>query len=414
MIKEKYSIKSKTVTLSVTNGAISAIQKSNTTKTGLRLYDNGCIGIAGAIGSYDEQRLTSHAEQMLKFKIPYDCSPAKDIKRGIDLTGRFSLSDEDFLSKSEELLSKLTREFPQFMFSHKIVFADTETSLENDCGADLSFKDKMVQVGLLIKHKKSKDLMDSMGIEIARGFDIDAVFKSVTETCACFEEKVGLPEEKMPVVLLQSPEILLVKFFSDLNGRVMGTGASMFSEKLGQKLFSDDFSLRIERFPAENYHNFFDAEGAVLENDSFTLIENGIFKSPFSAKKVAKEYGYDVTCSAAADYDSVPDTSFEGIKVQSSGKTIKELLNGRKAIYVVMAGGGDFTAQGEYASPIQSAFLFDGQNLLGRLPQLSMRSNIYDMFGKDFIGASTDGNSPGSPFKYLAIDMNVSKIGDWL
>ena len=414
MIKEKYSIKLKTVTLSVTNTEVSAIQKSNTTKTGLRLYDNGCIGVAGAIGAYDEARLSGHAKQMLKFKVPYDCSPAKDIKRSLDLTDRFSLSDEDFVSKSEELLSMLAGKFPQFSFSHKIIYVESELALSNDCGADLVCRDKMVQAGLVIKHKKSKNLMDSTGVELARGFDVDAAFKAITETCGCFEEKIELPAEKMPVVMLHGPEILLVKFMTDLNGRAMGTGASMFNGKIGQKLFSDDFSLRVDRSTHETYNSFFDAEGAVLENDAFTLIENGIIKSPFSSGKIAKEYGYAVTGSAAGEYDSVPDTSYEGIKVKTSGKTIKELLNGRKAIYVVIAGGGDFTAQGEYASPVQAAFLFDGQNLLGRLPQLAIRSNIYDMFGKDFIGASSDGNSPGSPFKYLAIDMNVSKIGDWM
>ena len=32
--------------------------------------------------------------------------------------------------------------------------------------------------------------------------------------------------------------------------------------------------------------------------------------------------------------------------------------------------------------------LTDGGKILGRLPPFTMRSNLFDMFGKDFIGAS--------------------------
>ena len=413
MTIEKYSVESKKTELSVVNNAITAILKSDTIKTGLRVYENGLIGIAGAIGAYDENKLLDRAKHMLKFSIPYDCDPAAGISRQVDLSESFTLPDEDFVRLSEELLSLLSRAYPQFAFNHKIVLEETAAHLINDNGADLACRDKHVQVQLLIKHKGSKNLMDSVGFAIMRGFDLDSVFKAVSESCACYEEKIEAPEEKMPVLMLADQQIFLQKFFTDLSGRTMGTGSSLFSGKLGEKLFSDDFSLCVERYPVESYQCFFDAEGTTLPGDNIPLIEKGELKSPFSTKKIAKQYGYPVTGSAAGEYDSVPDISYESIAVKSSGKTISELLGGRKAIYIVFASGGDFTPQGEYATPVQAAFLYDNGELLGRLPQLSISSNVFDMFGKDFIGLSTDGNHPYGPLKYLAVDMNVTKIGDW-
>ena len=412
MTREVYSEHSKRTTLSVANNRISAVQKANTVKTGLRLYEDGCIGIAGAIGAYDENRLAGHAKQMLKFKIPYNCRPASDVSETVDLSGSFTLSEEDFVRSSEALLEKLARRYPRFAFSHKITYEEFETRLQNDRGANLVCRDKWVQAELLIKHKKSKSVMDSVGVDVMRGSDINGMFKAISETCACYEEQVSAPEGKMPVVFLLDNSVL--NKFADLNGRAMGTGASLFAGKIGQKLFAEHFSLSVERKPREQYQCFFDAEGTVLPDGRFPLIENGVLQSPYSSKKIAAEYGYAVTGSAAGEYDSVPDTSYEGVRVQSSGKTIKELLGGRKAVYVVFASGGDYTSQGEYASPVQSAFLFDGSSLLGRLPQISISSNIYDMFGKDFIGSSSDGNSPHIPLKYLAMEMDVTTIGDWL
>ena len=413
MIREIYSVSTKKTTLSVMNTKVSAILKSSTVKTGLRLYENGYIGVAGAIGAYNEEKLLSHAKQMLNFQIPYDCEPTKNMKRTVDLTENCALNVSEFVEKSETLLRKLGQAYPNFSFSHKIILEEVETRLHNDLGVALINKDKLVKAELLIKHSKSKNLMDGIGAYHAREFDLEAAFNAISESCAVFEEKISVPDAKMPVIMLLSPEIVLEKFYTDLNGRAMGTGASMFAGKLGEKLFSDDFTLYVEHSPDE-FQCFFDAEGTVLLNDRFALIENGVLLSPFSSKKIAKEYGYAVTGSGGGEYDSVPNLSEEGINFKTSGKTIHELLAGRKAIYIAMASGGDFTAQGEYASPIQAAYCWEDGKITGRLPQMSMSSHIYEMFGKDFIGLSTDGNAKGSPFKYLAMEMNISTIGDWM
>ena len=199
-------------------------------------------------------------------------------------------------------------------------------------------------------------------------------------------------------------------------GDVFAAGASLFSEKLGERLFSDKFSLIVNRNAEKSFNTFFDGEGVVLPDDKFLLIENGVIKAPYTSKRMAMQYNLHETGSAALEYDAVPDVSLmpssvaKGeLEIARSDKTIKALLGGRKAIFVSMATGGDFTAQGEYASPIQCAYLFDGDNFLGRLPQLSMSSNIYDMFGKDFIGVSSDGDYPGSPFSYLVCEMKVQQ-----
>ena len=38
--------------------------------------------------------------------------------------------------------------------------------------------------------------------------------------------------------------------------------------------------------------------------------------------------------------------------------------------------------------PIHTALLTDGEKILGRLPPFTIKSNMFDMFGKDFIGVS--------------------------
>jgi PmbA protein len=352
---------------------------------------------------------------MLKFKLPYECDPAAGVKRAVDLSGRLTISDGAFFEQAENILAVLAEKYPKFSFSHKIELYDNEESIVNCAGAELVFKDRYMLIVLLIKYKESKNLMDGSGVIVTRDLGFDDIIKELSWQCEAYEEKADFSEEpvKMPVVLMGGQEFGM-KFMTDLRGDSFASGASLFSGKTGQKLFNDKFSLIVNRNPEMSYNCFFDGEGVVLPEDRFALIENGVLKSPYTSKRIAKKYGLPVTGSASMPYDSAPDASPGTLSAARGDKTIKQLLDGRKAVYAVMAGGGDFTPQGEYASPVQTAYLFDGEKCLGRLPQLSMSSHVNDMFGNDFIGVSKEGGYPGSPYAYLTAEMNVRKIDGWM
>jgi len=415
MTKETVCITEKKTELTVTNSKISAVMRSNIQKTGIRLYDNGCIGIAGAIGAYNEDELIKNAGHMLKFKLPYEGRPTSGVRRSLDLSGRLTVTDKEFVEFSENLMGALEDRYPKFIFSHKLSLIETEESLMSDIGTELMQKDKHVEFILILKQRDSKNFEDGFSAVVSREMDFDVVIKELSWICEAYGDKVDFSEvsEKIPVVLLGGQEFLQ-KFITDLEGNEFGSGASMFSGKTGEKLFDDKFSLIINRDTGGSFNRFYDGEGTVLPQDRFALIENGVLKAPYTTKRIALRYDLPLTGSASFIYDSVPAASEQGIEVARSDKTLKELLGGRKAIYAVVAAGGDFTPQGEYASPIQTAYLYDGENYLGRLPQLSMSSHVNDMFGKDFIGASSDGSYPRCPVSYLAIEMNVRKIDSWM
>jgi len=416
VIKETLCMKEKKVGLTVTSGEISAVLRSNTQKTGIRIYDNQCLGIAGAIGAYDDNALTQRARDMLAFKVPYEATPTENIKREVDLSTTLAITDEEFVDTSRKLLSALGQQYPQFIFSNKMYLTETEDSLVNEGGTALVQKDRTVEIGLLLKHRDSKNLMDGVGMYGGRGMDFDTVLNVLSRECEAYEQKADFSEagEKIPVVFLGQMFPVMMKFYMDLNGDAFANGASLFSGKAGEKLFSDGFTLSVNRDAENTFARFFDGEGVVLPGDRFPLIENGVIRAPYTSKRTAKRYNLPVSGSASMEYDSAPAATPYNMAIAESGKTLKELLGGRKAIYIASASGGDFTPQGEYASPIQIAYFFDGENLLGRLPQLSMSSHVNDMYGKDFIGLSTDGNFPGSPARYLVMDMLVKKIDGWM
>ncbi|HPP31181.1 MAG TPA: metallopeptidase TldD-related protein [Soehngenia sp.] len=410
MIKEKYITNVKEISLNVSQSRIDSVRNKNITKTGLRVYDNGYIGYAGAIGNYDESDLLNKALSTLDNKISYDFGIEANKKIHEDYSTEI-IDENKMLDEFETILSVLREEQPDFYFSHKFNLTDYSVNLINENGLDLYHKDRFISLGLLFKEKKSLNIMDGfVGFE-GRKYDRALALKDIFHVLNAYKNKVDLPNKNtLPVVFDTSEELPFLKFFQDLDGNNFGSGSSLLSGKMGIKVFNDNFTLYQNNNPNDIPVPFFDAEGVVNKNYRYSLIENGIVASPYTNKKISKKYNLPLTGSATCEYDGVPTLGVPALKVKESEKTAKELLGGEMGIFVLMTSGGDFTPEGNFAAPVQLGLLFDGQKFIGRLPELNISSNVFDMFGNSFRGVSKDNCSLLSTSKYMIMDMKVSKL----
>ncbi len=409
MIKEKYINNEKEITINIVQTEIKSIRKKDITKTGFRIYDNGYIGVAGAIGKADDAELEKRAIENLKLQIPYSYEPSSNHAEQVDYRKEI-LSDEEFVKELEELLSILRDEFPDFIFSNNISIQEMDTRIVNDKGLDLIHKDRFVSTEFVIKEKSSVNVFDAFAAFGDREYSREKILEIIRETLTSYKNQVKLPAEgKLPVVFMANDGLPLMKIIGELNGYKVGTGASLFKDYIGEKRFNDSFTLyqSAEEEDISGYA-FFDAEGVVNKNYRYALIENGKIISPYTDKKTASQFNLPLTGSASAEYDKVPSLAARYFKVASSGKTLKELLNGQLAVAVLIASGGDFTAEGVFGTPVQLAFLTDGEKLIGRLPELTVSGEVYTMFGEDFIGRSEDKAFLGQ--KALVLNLDVKYI----
>lgn len=410
MIKEKYTINSEETSLNLVQTQIESVRKKNITKTGFRLYKDKKIGVSGAIGKYDEQEQWEKSEKALSLNIdyPYDVSGSleKSVQKPCDFTDGVAFTEE-----MEELLKELRQRHSKFIFSNKINLVTNDVTLENNKGLNLHSRISKIEASVVIKDKSSSDLMDAfMGMEGTK-WDREEFLRMVNMTCEGLEKDADIENGKHKVVIIPYGCDFMGKMYSELHGLKYGTGGSLFSGKIEEKLFSENFTLYQSLSPADGVlEPFFDAEGTVNDDFRYTLIENGVLKSPYTDKKYANQFNLPLTGAAGGGYDSVPSLSPHPLVIKNSEKTLKELLGGEKAILVLFASGGDFTPEGKYATPVQTSFLFDGERMLGRLPQLNLTSHIYDMFGTDFVGVAKDSFTSLFPMHLPVMNLKVEKI----
>ena len=387
MKREVYSRRIIKTALNITQNRIDSVRKNDIVRSACRVYDKGCIGISGFFGEPNEEHWKA-AEENLSLCIPYEYEPEAGKQRSEDRRKEV-LTQQEFLEKAEDMMARLHEQNPNFIFSNKIISMDLTESLKNDQGLDYQFRDRCYVFSIIFKHLDSNAVFDGgLGYQ-GRTFDAERFLADAHTILTAYQTPVQLPQEETIPVALGFGEVG-GKILEGLSAEDLGKGTSIFAGKLGEKLFSEDFTLYADR-TAENIATaFFDMEGSTVENDRIALIDRGTLVRGFCDKKNAAEFGCDNTACGEGGYDDVPSLGLAGIEVQPSEKSFADLLGKGRAILIDTMGGGDCTAEGNFASPVQLAYLIEDGRLVGRLPEFGLSGSIYKMFGEDYIGLSSD------------------------
>jgi PmbA protein len=401
MIKETYRFDVNETSFNLVLSRLNSIRKKTITRTGYRVYHNGQIAVHGQLGQVNEDPW-SRAEENLAYGVEYPYEPAKNMNKKRIVPS--DLDETRIMSDLESVLAQARKEHPDFIISNKINISDTTVTLENNQNTALVHQDRTLQVGLILKHKTSANIMDAFLGYQSRQWDPDYFLSKLDQVADAFNTSVDLPEGDVYVVL--TADELVGKLISELNGEKVGYKSSLLTQDFGKKVFNEQFSFYLDWDEEEQYNNpFFDAEGTVSQSGRVDLIRNGVVEKAYTDKRTANRFSLPLTGSASSPYDGVPTLGARNFNIDRSNGTLKELLNGRPGLVVAFASGGDYTDDGRYASPVQLGFLTDGEKWLGRVPEFNISGNLYDLFGKDYIGYSKDRFLMGE--HALVVHMNI-------
>ena len=373
---EKEFIKNiqKSVTLNVTAGKIDSFRQTEKTTGTVRVYENGCIGVAGCLGEPNEEELTKKAVEALAFGIPY---PEKlegpaDIK---ELHEKEIIPVPEFIPRMQHLLDRLAVECPRFALTNKISLAGGKTEYVNSKGRRLESSASCLNIELVAQNRGSGNLFDTGLFWSGVDYDEEKVLSEFKREYDAFYRPADIEPGRYPVVI--SADVILYRFIRHFVGDLYAAGASLLSGKLGEKVFSDKLTVKDDRNPSTAFGAcFFDAEGCVAPDYRPAFVENGVLRGLLTTKKTAEAYGLPNIGSASAAYDGVPDIGVGSMFFEKTADSLRELVPGR-AVMVLVAEGGDATPDGHYATPVQMAYLMEDGELVGRLPDIAISGDFF-------------------------------------
>lgn len=386
-MREKYRNENRTSSVTYEENKLLSFHRQSSVTSSFRVHKDGEVGIHYQVGELSDEEGFRKAQENLSVRprsYPFELETGK---RSRDMTER-ELTDKELMDVAAECMQYLFDRYPRFTFRADFDQTKTTNHWINDKGMDYSNTDCSVNVSVGFKHVDSKDISDgSFGFSL-RDFDKKVFFNMADNFLTNYEKEVELPEE---IIIDAQYYGLLGCLSSQLNAEHLALNTSLLSGKVGEKVFSEDFTLWHDVSDKECWFNcFWDGDGCVTEGDKRLFIEKGVVLTGHSDKRNAEKYNVPHTGNASWSFADIPLDGWVNWRIERSEKTVKELLDGRYCVIPVRSHGGGFADNGDFAMPVQCALLSDGEKILGKLPPFTMSSNLFDMFGKDFIGVGCD------------------------
>src|SRR5690554_4597284 len=124
----------------VQNSEVTAVRVKDITRKGVRVYQDGKIGIAGVVGDAPEDVLLQGAMQNLNAGIAYPYPLTQNLKDHRCYNEQ-PMSSQELLEQAEGVLQILQKDYPDFAFSESISSIEQIVQMRNSEGLDLEYKD---------------------------------------------------------------------------------------------------------------------------------------------------------------------------------------------------------------------------------------------------------------------------------
>lgn len=386
------TVKEESLTVEVVAGQVVSSRNKNITKKGVRLFEGNKIYTTSFVGDISDDELVKKANGSKSVGIPYDYQlpTYKSLKVTDELSTKAPLNSitEAILETQERL-----REFSnEFVFNGKFKREIYTVSVKDDNGNTLEKHVGGNEWYYLFKKVGSPNLMDGYFGGSGRTLDITNVLDRNLPYIKAYNNEIKFQQGKYPVLFIEGGD-LLRKLSESLRADKYCDGAALYSGKLNQQIFSKDFSLYdVNYAPEFGVYRKFDEEGTVRTLAKLPLIENGVMKNIIADLRNAKKYGVEATGNGQRSFDSAVGLGFNSLVCQAGKRSTQDILKGLdKCIIVFMGHGGDFTDKGDYSTPLQLAYMVEKGEIVGRLPQLTVKTTTNDMFNGRLIEIASDG-----------------------
>lgn len=378
----------------VVAGHVNSSRNKNISKKGVRLFENNKIYTTSFVGDITDAELVKKAQGTKSVGIPYEYDLPTFEKMSVVDEKSLEVPLTKIMETIERTQERLRPFSNEFVFNGKFNRSINTVTLVNESGVKLEKKYADSEWYYLFKKVGSPNLMDGYFEGNSRMLSLDSVDEVLNKNLPYLEaynKEIKFQNGKYPVLFLEGG--LTGKLSESLRADKYCEGAALYSGKIGKLIFSKDFSLYdVNYSPEHSLYRQFDEEGTIRKTTRLPLIENGVMKNVIADLRNAKKYGVEATGNGMRSFDSAVGIGFNSLVVGAGKRSTQEILKSLDNCVVVFMGhGGDFTDKGEYSTPLQLSYLVQKGEIIGRLPQLTVKTTTEDMFNHRLIEIASDG-----------------------
>ena len=371
---------------------LKSIKEEEVQGISLRVIEDGKLGFSSSMGKYEPAQIIERAKDTLKLGIPaYMEFPGESSFEKVDIYDEKVMNMEDgrLIDMGYEFIEKVREKFPQITLYIRIDRGEIEVEIKNTRGLRAGYKKSFMSFSAEGVIVRGEDILFVGDGEVSSSLpDIDLIYREVMLQLDRAKRNVEIKSGRYPVIF--SPHGVLSCFIppliSALNGKNVLKGSSPLSGRVGEVVFSREFTLIDDPLvPLRAGTRPFDDEG-VSSRRKF-LIERGEVKGFLLDIRTAKRLGEEGAGNASRTILTLPSPSPSSLAVEEGGDDMESMIkNIKEGVLVeeVMGASQGNVMGGEFSGNILLGYKIENGEVSGRVKDTMISGNIYEAL-KDIV-----------------------------
>jgi PmbA protein len=395
---ELYQVRATETPVRYENNKLKTIDTSERKVNALRVVKDGKLGFATSTGA-DLDQLLDMALATAEFGRPWDAElPGPAELSQVELEHSSTEVDLDTLvATGAETIRQIRECHPEILASARLSTRKSTVRLVNSQGFSGEYSKSMFSMLGMADLTEGKNML-SMYAGFSSGKLEKQVEKTVQRLVANFQHgRTNVPIQSGNYTVIFSPFCMgdiLRPLLACADGKAVEKGFSPWKNKLGEKLFSPQFSLYDDAtLPFAPASCSFDGEGVAARRTA--IIRDGKVNSFILDLATAQALGMNPTGNGfRSQPDSLPGPGYSNIVLElAETQPLEQLIGSVQRgviIHSLMGAWAGNPYSGQVSGNIDLGFLIEDGQIKGRVKDCMVSVDCFRAFREQIAGASTE------------------------
>jgi PmbA protein len=387
------------------------LESSQSEGTALRLWRDGCPGLAVAYGPVEAQALVERAIALSQLNEPetieLNTAAAKSHYPNL---GKM-VAVEQLVEWGREAIALVREAYPEILCTAEWECEAEATRLVNSAGLDYSYTDTTLSCYLAAEWVRGEDFLSVADGQTQRGsLDPVALAQQILQRLEWAQTNVACPSGRIPILFTsKAADMLWGTLQAAMNGKQVIEGASPWSDRLGEPVVSPDLTLS-QQPDAGPFSCPFDDEGTPTQ--PIVFIKDGLLQLFYTDRRIGRALSSGTTGNGfRPGLGSYPTPGLFNLLIQPGIKSLADLIASLESGLIVdqMLGGGAGIS-GDFSVNIDLGYLVQQGEVAGRVKDTMVAGNVYTAL-KNLVELGGDADWNGSCYTPSLIVEGLSTIG---
>ena len=384
---EIINLQNETTTISFEANQLKSSSVAQTMGTAVRVVRDGRLGFAASSDENATIKLASNVLESAAYgdRLALNFPSARPAQQVRTFDQKIvDLSIPRLVEIGREILDLIIPDEPDARVNLNMTRSVQSANLRNQTGLDIAFDRSPLSFELEIDRIVGDDVLIIFDVVGTTEWNDEYLgfARNLVEKLKMARQLTTMRSGNMPVLFSPSGALALALPLSGgLNGKNVYKGVSPMRGKIGEKLFDEKISLcddgtlhgRPESAP-------YDDEGVPHKRN--VLVEKGVLKSFIYDLRTAAQFGVESTGNAQRGLFNQPEPSSTNFIIQPGETLLKDMITSiDEGILVegLLGLGQGNIISGAFSNPLALAFKIEKGEIVGRVKDMSIAGNVYDL-----------------------------------